>query len=246
MSHNYRDLPIYEADSFTAAKIDLLEHSLNLLEKRDVKVEILQDGRGSARLLNLLQWDLQAATETIDGDGPIADQVIHAAMHHFSDACFGSDTAQTMLFGECLASAIDFYLLGKILAARIETDFVIDTIDSLASYYEQYGDPEQLQTILETASAEPYPTFIQIASYLYQAVAPLLNARDPHTISQHLLKAQDHPYWPLLHHYNIGNWVLTLRARFQNPQDTPFDHRAAIGDLGNTEVEFLEVFVNHC
>lgn len=246
MTLSYRDVPIYEYETYQDAGVDLLVHSLALLDKRQVKLRVIPQGRGTARLLNLLQWELQAAIEYVDGDGPLADQVIHAAMHHFSDALFGSDTPEEMLFGECIASAVDFYLLGKLIQAGIENDFLFDTIESLESYYEQYSESTHLVKILQDVAEHPFKTFMNISEKLFDWVAPLLHAKTPESVEENLLAAQDSPYWPLIHHYNVGNWVLTLRARFPNSTTQSFDSFKAFKALGENEADFLAVFVNHC
>lgn len=209
-----KDVPIYEQDVFQRAGIEILDCCLKLLLAKDLKMVLLPEGRGVGRLLNLLQWDVGEALEYVDGDGPLADQVIHYGMHHLVDDLIGHDGAEKMLLAETIASAADFYLLGQLIRSGEECDFLLDMVESLGSYYEQYSNEDCLEALFERCAADPFATFAQVVLFLYETVEPLLYLEDPQAVTRGLLAVQDNELYPVLHHYNIGNWVLTLRARF--------------------------------
>lgn len=244
-ARSIQDVPIHEREIFAGAGVELVEICLRYLSRNNLMLWVMPEGRGSARLLNLLQWNAHEALEYVDGDGPFADQVVHYALHMLLDRRYGSDHPQAMLFAEAVASAADFYLLGKLISAGVDCDFVADSLDSFGSYYAQYGDEDFLETLLQRCSFHPWRTMGEVARYLFDSVVPLITIEDPAKAGTFLLGLQDDPLYPLLHHYHITNWVLTLRNRFPGAQDRAFDAAAAFRGLFSNEDRFLEQFEAH-
>ena len=230
------ELEIAEADAFDRAGIDLLASCQGLL--KNLSIVCLPEGRGLARLVNLLQWDVGQQREYLDGDIVAADQVVHFALHQIWDKKIGSAHPHTMLFAECMASASDLYLLGRLSQAGEETDFLMDTLESFGSYYEMYGTEEQLEELVTRIVEAPFETMIEAAAYLYHLGCRLL---EPSTDMGALLEFQDHLMYPLAHHYNISNWILTIRNRLpQNP--APLDPAEVMDHLPRTEKDWLQLF----
>lgn len=200
--------------------------SLDLKNLMPLVLETLKDhhycgfsnSRGLARIINLIQWEAAETTEYFDGEGIYFDQALHAAIHHVMDLQPNANNPFAMLAAECLASASDLFLLGTLSQAGQETDFLIDTMDSFYSYYELYcgEDQDPLKNLLNEVVENPLKTMSDVASYLYTFTSPLLY-NEPHI--QDLLDLQENDFYPLIHHYNISNWVLNIRNRFPQPQD---------------------------
>lgn len=204
------DLEILERSAFAEAEIDILEDSLKILAAH--RFAILDGGSGLARLVNLLQWDAGSSVEYLDDDAIYADQAIHFAIHHLMDALPQSKSPYAMLYAECVASCADLYMLGKLSNAGLETDFTHETLESLGSYYEQYASGEnQLESVFQFVLASPFDAMKEAAGFLYSFVGSLLrNPVDPGKAGQMCVDR----FYPLAHHFNVSNWILTIRSHF--------------------------------
>ena len=209
------EMEIYEADAFREADIVLLDYAKKILHGH--RFLCFPESKGIARLINLVHWDVDARREYVDGTGIHADQVIHLAVHHVLSHLSGSDTPHAMLFAECLASATDLYLVGKLARVGHETDFVRDTLESFGMYYDMYaGDENAMETLITSLVDAPFQAMVRAADYLYRFGGRLLN---PTVEYVPLRDMESHYYYPLTHHYNMANWMLTIRARFPGPTD---------------------------
>ena len=218
------DLDIYERDAYQRAGIELLNPVIDLLAQERVRAISFPRGRGIARLLNLLQWEADGGLEFIDGQGTHADQLIHLGLHRLCDHKLGSADPGAMLYAECLASASDIYLLGKLSLAGEETDFLADTLESFSSYYELYSHHEShLEQLLSQLQNNPYTTMLAVADYLFQFCLCLLYPTNIEAVGRELETMADHVYQPLVHHYNTANWILTIRSKHPHPPELPID-----------------------
>lgn len=208
------DLDILEEAAFDRAGLTLLEPCLELLS--DLDVVCFPKGRGLGRLVNLLQWQVDQQLEYLDGDAVAADQVVHFALHHLWHRRIGSDHPFDLLFAECMASASDLYLLGKLSNGGEETDFLVDTLDSFGSYYEIYSSESRLEKLVARILENPYQTMSAAVDYLFRLGVALLS---PQINLEALARFQDDLLYPLAHHYNISNWILTIRNRFPGSPD---------------------------
>ena len=83
-----------------------------------------------AVFLNLTFWSADAGAEVLCNDHIPADVVAHAAWHHVVGhqlqlvAPGGAPTAEALFFAESIASAFDLYLVGRLLNAAPDTDFI--------------------------------------------------------------------------------------------------------------------------
>lgn len=209
----FHDLPVLEADSFERANVEALGLLCDWLRDRDLKFTLFPDSRGRARLLNLMDWNVQSGHEYLDGDAIFADQVLHVGLHHAVDACL-EKSAAAMLFAEALASASDLYALGMLSKAGEETDFVADTMESFAAFYEMYGEEQQLERLLKRTTRDPYKAMLEVCNFLYDTLLPMLYPAQAHTAIEVLAKAETSDLYPLLHHFNTSNWVFLIRRAF--------------------------------
>ena len=230
------EMAVVEEDAFRRAGLDLLGHSRRML--KDLRIARVPEGRGIARLVNLLQWDVGEHMEYLDGEVVAADQVVHFAMHHIWDQKLGSDHPLKMLFAECMASASDIYLVGKLSHAGEETDFLADTLESFGSYFEMYSSEEELEELVIQVVEEPFETMIEAARYLFELGSCLL---EQVIDMDKLILFQDHLFYPLAHHYNISNWVLTIRNRFPNNPDI-MEGTTTLENLPSDEATWLKLF----
>ncbi len=239
MSHttSLGELEIFEKAEFEQAGIKLLSLCLELL--KDHQIVLLPNSNGIARLVNLLHWDVSQNLEYVDGEGVYADQVVHFAVHHVMARHEACHNPKGMLFAECLASAADAYLAGKLSQAGLESDFLHDTLESFGSYYDMYTEDEgQMERQLAALLANPFEAMTALATYLYQFGSALLA---PQPDFEALNRLQAHMSYPLAHHYNISNWILTIRAAYPG-QNEAGDPKELMALFCRSEAGFLDQF----
>ena len=235
------DLDIFEKDAFERAGLAILTVAEHILAQSNTRFILLPESRGLARMVNLLQWQAGDHVEYLDGEGVFSDQVVHMAIHQALDREQGSATPHHMLFAEVLASASDMYLAGRLIQAGEETDFLADTLESLGSYYEMYAaSPDQLTAFLQRLSDTPWETMVSLVDYLYTFCCPFL---EKDRSIEHLSiprSMEDHMFYPLVHHYNVTNWLLTINATFPKSSGQVPNLDMARNLLLSNEVSFLE------
>ncbi len=207
-----------EADYRAAGLGRLLALSCGFLERAGVRFGVMPEGRGTARLASLLSWQVAERLELLDEACVASDQLVHFALHQMVDRRLGHDDPYAVLLAETIASASDLYLLGKLAATDREPAFLVDTMESFSAWFELYaGDPDDLERLLASTVADPYAAMRSLCRYLLAATAPLLYPRDERSVTDTLTKAARDRAYPLLHHYNTTNWVLSIRARYPRP-----------------------------
>lgn len=210
-----QQLTILEADAFEAADITLLDTCKTRIAG-ETRFCLTESDPGPARLMNLIAWEADAGIEFLDEESVFADQIVHMGLHHWVHEETGSRSAADVLFGEALASGVDLYLVGKLAAAGEETEFLSDTLASFADFFEMYtGETASLEALVEDAVEDPFQTMLLLVRFLYQAGSAMLCSDIEQGITQ-LKSALAGPLGPLAHHYNLANWVLHIRGRFQS------------------------------
>jgi hypothetical protein len=229
-------IDILEREIYTKAEIDLLRLSLKMLANH--RFAVIAEGRGMARLLNLLCWDAASGTEFLDDQEMPADQAIHMAIHQVIERDLGSTTPEHMLLAETIASASDLYLLGKLAKAGEETAFVTETMESFSFYYETYAaKAEHLETLLQAVLTSPFMAMSQVADFLFETGLLLFQ---PLSNAEALRACTAHAFYPLIHHYNITNWIMAIRERHPDPR--PTENPLSPSRFMNGEERFLGRF----
>ncbi len=217
-------IDIIEAVEFRRAGIQLLDEALSRLRRRRLRIALLPEGRGLARALNLVHWRPDANREWLDGDAVHADQVVHFAIHAAMDETLGSAHPHAALYAECAASAVDVFLAGKLARAGEETEFLGETLESWAFYYERYAAGEaDFATLLEHMREQPGRTATALTEYLFRFTESLTYPDDDDAALDALAPLTEDFRYPLVHHYHVSNWALHIRARFPTPPQKPAD-----------------------
>ncbi len=173
--------------------------------------------------LNLTFWGGPDSGDVLTDASLPADVVAHTAWHHLAGDALadapanagpaGAASAAAMLFGEAIASAFDLYLMGKLLVAAPESDFIVSQMPIIAEVAENAGLPERAFTALvEQISREPERAFEDLRALLVDVTAALLQVRDAPAAALTLESFSAHRFYPLLHHYQLSNWILYARA----------------------------------
>jgi len=227
-------IEIDDRDAYGKVALDgLLEAASATLDRAGVRVVVTERGRGTARLANLLCWQVQANLELADDAVLSGDQIIHFALHHLADQQMGHEDPRALLFAETLASSADILLLGSLASLEPEPDFVVETMESFAYYYDLYaGSEEVLARVLTRIVDDPFAMMRAVCLFLYAAAEPLLSASDLATTLSHLDRLVEDDLYPLVHHYNMTNWILAIRAARLPEQEAGFDPAQAFSETG--------------
>lgn len=242
ISYPLHELPIRDLPDYEQHQIQLLESARALLERLTIKAEVVDLKPGLARLLNLSFWHPNHQTEYLDSKELTGDLLIHIACHQLIHLRFGSQDTAYRILGEVLASASDLYLVGLFAQAvdQEETEFLAETIESFHFYYETYGSLTALESVLEQCIEHPFETFTSLALYLNEFVQALLfPAAEMERVLADLSKS---PFYPLVHHYHLANWVVSLRG--SQPPNEGSSSRVALffQELSQGEAYFLNMF----
>ena len=172
-----------------------------------------------ALFLNLTFWNGQQGADVLAETEIPADVVAHVAWHqlanHNLQAAVGPHTpsAASMLLGESIASAFDLYLLGKLIRSAPGCDFVTTQVPIMAEATEQAGLPDKgFERLLDGVASLPDQAFEDLRSYLFDVSCALLAAKSADEAQSILEDHEGHRFAPLLHHYQVSNWILYSRA----------------------------------
>ncbi len=184
------------------------------------------DGRWDrALLLNLTFWGANEGGDTLVDRHLSADVVTHAAWHHLANRAFAGDggaapTAGALFLGEAVASAFDLYLVGRLLGRAPDSSFLEGQVPAMAEAAEAAGLPEDdFEELLNGIALDPELAFADLRELLSDATAALHASDTAEKALVALSRFDGHRFAPLLHHYELSNWVLYARAWARPPSD---------------------------
>jgi hypothetical protein len=196
-----------------------------------------------ALFLNLTYWNEQEAADVLCDDHIPADVLAHVAWHELvtreiarrrsADGGPPSQSASVpaLFFGESIASAFDLYLVGRLLAHAPDSDFVTTQVPLMSECAQEAGLPEaRFSDLLEEVVHEPERAFEELRVLLFDAVCALFACPGVSEAQGTLEGFGDRRFAPLLHHYQLSNWVLHARAYAARP----FAPDAIVTDLDET------------
>lgn len=172
-----------------------------------------------ALFLNLTFWNDQDGADVLCDDHIPADVVAHVGWHHVvarqiaRAAGDGPVSPAAMFFGESIASAFDLYLVGRLLPLAPDSDFIATQVPIMAEAAEQAGlAAAAFATLIEEVVAQPERAFEDLRALLFSAANALLPCRGPAQAMVVLEGLAGHRFEPLLHHFQLSNWILYARA----------------------------------
>jgi hypothetical protein len=177
-----------------------------------------------ALFLNLTFWSAGDQGDVLVSEHVPADVVVHVAWHHVARRALGpgAETARGLLLGEAIASASDLYLVGRLLGHAPDAEFLATQIPAMAAVAEANGlDEAAFEALLESVAAEPERAFEELRALLFDASTALLACASVTDASAALAKLEGARFEPLLHHFELSNWVLYARAYGRKDDDSP-------------------------
>ncbi len=176
-----------------------------------------------ALFLNLTFWHGADASDVLFERRIPADVVAHTAWHHLAKVALGEGPAcgEAMLLGESIASAFDLYLVGALLAAGEESDFLASQMDAMTAALEEAGyDERDAARRFERVASDPDRAFESLRALLFDVSVALLGARSLDEATAVFDAFDSHEDAPLLHHYELSNWILHCKAYGAQNEDS--------------------------
>jgi hypothetical protein len=170
-----------------------------------------------ALFLNLTYWSPSEEASVLVDEHVAPDVVAHTALHHV----VGRELARVatahspaaLLFTEAIASAFDLYLVGRLLPIAPDSEFVTSQVPIMSEAAEQAGlDEAGFARLLEGVSAAPERAFAEQRALLVDVGTALLACPDAAAAHAALEGFAGHRFAPLLHHFQLSNWILYSRA----------------------------------
>jgi hypothetical protein len=178
-----------------------------------------------ALFLNLTYWNGAHAADVLCDDHIPADVVAHVAWHQVvsrqlargapgsSGAAPAAPTAEALFFAESIASAFDLYLVGRLLLIEPDSDFITTQVPLMAECAQEAGLPEAaFATLMQEVAGDPERAFEDLRALLLDAVNTLFACAGAAKAQAALERLGGHRFAPLLHHYQLSNWILYGRA----------------------------------
>jgi hypothetical protein len=197
-----------------------------LAEARHVfRVPTSDPGWDRTLFLNLTYWSPGEETSVLREPRIAADVVAHTAWHHVVMkhlaplAGGGAPSAEALFFGESIASAFDLYLVGRLLPLAPDCEFLETQVPVMREAAEEAGlDEAGFARLLEEVTADPERAFEDLRSLLYDAGLALTAAPDAAAAAVILDGLAPRRMTPLLHHFQMSNWILYARAYAARPE----------------------------
>jgi hypothetical protein len=170
---------------------------------------------GRALFLNLTFWNPADQGDVLTEAAIPADVVAHVAWHHLAGRALGAAaaSADALFLAEAVASAFDLFLVGRLLGHAPDAQFLETQVPAMAEVAEAAGLSEAgFEALLETVAADPDRAFEDLRALLFDAATALVAAPDVDAAAAVLARFDGHRFGPLLHHYELSNWILYARA----------------------------------
>ena len=171
-----------------------------------------------ALLLNLTFWSADSGGDVLIEDDIDADVVAHAAWHHLADRALAGapgekPSVEALFLGEAVASAFDVYLVGRLLGHAPRSTFLETQVPAMADAAAEAGlDEDEFERLLQSIADDPDRAFNDLRELLFDATVALLACSGPEEAYAALCTFEPHRFAPLLHRYELSNWVLRARA----------------------------------
>jgi hypothetical protein len=192
-----------------------------ILRRDSYRVRVLPEalaGRWDRALfLNLTFWGAGAedAGDVLDGTVIPADVVAHMAWHHLCARAVGpgAPSVNALFLGEAIASAFDLYLVGRLLGHSPDSSFLATQVPAMAEAAQAAGlSDEAFEALMDEVAREPERAFEDLRALLFDATGALVACRSVADALVALEPFEEHRFQPLLHRYELSNWVLYARA----------------------------------
>jgi hypothetical protein len=178
-----------------------------------------------ALLLNLSFWAADAGGDVLPDASIEADVVAHVAWHHLAarqlaPGASAAPSIDALFLGEAIASAFDVYLVGRLLAHAPRSTFLETQVPAMAETANAAGlSKASFARLLADISRRPERAFEDLRELLCDATTALVACGTAEQALVALRAFEGHRFEPLLHRYELSNWVLYARAYGRKGRD---------------------------
>ena len=177
-----------------------------------------------ALFLNLTFWSPTEEASVLVDDHVAPDVIAHTALHHVVgralDGAGAAGSAAALLFAEAIASAFDLYLVGRLLTIAPDSEFITSQVPIMSEAAAQAGlDEAAFARLVESVAAAPERAFEDLRALLVDVGTALIACADANAAQVALEGFAGHRFAPLLHHFQLSNWILYARAYARGAQD---------------------------
>ncbi len=171
-----------------------------------------------ALLLNLTFWGASEGGDVLVDRSLPADVVAHAAWHHLASRALAAapgaaQSPEALFLGEAIASAFDLYLVGRLLGRAPDSAFLETQVPAMAEVTQAAGlAAADFAALLHDIAAAPERAFADLRELLWDVTQALLACENAGSALCALARFDRHRFAPLLHRYELSNWVLYARA----------------------------------
>ncbi|MDP3274756.1 MAG: hypothetical protein Q8Q09_06130 [Deltaproteobacteria bacterium] len=165
--------------------------------------------------LNLTYWHgSEGNSDALASRNIPADVVTHVAWHYLAQrALLGDFTGESMLMGECIASAYDLFLLGSLWCKKVDCDFVSALREALFAMFEEQGmTHHEFELWLDGLAHDPERAFEDLRALLFDLCVGLLASKSLDDAVAVFDAHSDRRFAGIVHHYELSNWLLHTRA----------------------------------
>jgi hypothetical protein len=221
-----RSLPLDELtvdDEASFRHVAIYERLKTVLRRSEHRFKIASVGENTSwdrvLFLNLTFWSGSDESSVLCDEHIAPDVIAHTALHHVVGRELakvsppGSPSPAALLFSEAIASAFDLYLVGRLVRNAPDSDFITSQVPIIAEAAEQAGlDEAAFAQLIEGVCDEPERAFEDMRALLVDAGAKLYGCADAEQAHVTLESFGGHRFAPLLHHFQLSNWILYTRA----------------------------------
>jgi hypothetical protein len=186
-----------------------------------------------ALFLNLTFWSPTEEASVLVDEHVAPDVVAHTALHHVVGRALArvaaAESPAALLFTESIASAFDLYLVGRLLPIAPESDFIATQVPIMAEAAAEAGlDEAGFARLMEGVTAEPERAFEELRALLVDVGTALYGCADAAAAHVALEGFAGRRFAPLLHHFQLSNWILYARAYARVAPPEAVDALAAV------------------
>jgi hypothetical protein len=213
------DLTIDDERSFRHVA---LYADLKSVVRRESSFRILPRSRTAtwdrALFLNLAFWGANEGADVLTASRVPADVVAHVAWHALAAKALSPSrsrrpSAEALFLGESIASAFDVYLVGRLLGPSPRSSFLETQVAAMAQAAQDAGQGgREFARLLRSIAESPERSFASLRELLFDATVALFRCKDGEEALGVLTQFESHPFAPLLHRYELANWILYARA----------------------------------
>jgi hypothetical protein len=169
-----------------------------------------------ALFLSLTYWGEADGDVLVDRHVP-ADVITHIAWHRLAAQALAipgqAPSADALFFAEAIASAFDVYLVGRLLSHAPDSDFLATQVPAMAESADAAGlSTAEFEALLASIAADPERAFEDLRELLFDAATALLACSGVDAALTVLARLDAHRFGPLLHRYELSNWLLHVRT----------------------------------